>query len=174
MSHIISEIIPNKLYLTGLEGAQNVDELKKRKIRRIVSIMHFEPYLPSRGVLTGIQYFYMVLGDSIDANITKYFRNCLDNFRRFYHIVHYSKHPVLVHCQLGMSRSATLILSYLLRASIESDLTLKDINLLNTKDSWVETLVEWLKNLRSVVCPNSGFLKQLDEIEYHYRFRLNL
>jgi predicted protein tyrosine phosphatase len=167
MSDIISEIISGKLYLTGIKGAQNVDQLKEKKIRRIVSIVHFEPHLPSRGVLTGIQYFYMELGDTIDANITKY-------FRRFYHIVHYSKHPVLVHCQLGMSRSATLILSYLLRASIESNLTLKDIDLLNTKDSWIKALVTWLKNLRPIVCPNPGFLKQLDDIEKSYRIRLNM
>lgn len=55
---------------------------------------------------------------------------------------------VLVHCQVGASRSATLVLSHLI--NLNTDIKLKN-------------LLENLINIRPIVFPNSGFIKKLKE-----------
>jgi protein-tyrosine phosphatase len=57
---------------------------------------------------------------------------------------------ILVHCNLGISRSTTIILAYLMK-------------------TYNATLVEafkFLRHRRPIVCPNVGFLRQLFDYEY--------
>ena len=62
------------------------------------------------------------------------------------------KRKVLIHCAAGISRSTTLLLVYLMA---RLDMSLRDAFLL-------------VKRRRPIVCPNSGFVKQL----IHYETRL--
>lgn len=57
---------------------------------------------------------------------------------------------VLVHCNLGISRSTTLILSYLMK----------------TFNATLLEAFKYLRHRRPIICPNSGFLKQLIDFEY--------
>ena len=55
----------------------------------------------------------------------------------------------LVHCQAGVSRSATVVISYLMYA----------------KKAPLRSAFAHLRKIRPVVCPNPGFVKQLQEYE---------
>lgn len=57
---------------------------------------------------------------------------------------------VLVHCNLGISRSTTLILAYLMK----------------TYQATLYEAFKFLRHRRPIVCPNIGFLRQLIEFEY--------
>lgn len=57
---------------------------------------------------------------------------------------------VLVHCNLGISRSTTLILAYLMK----------------TFHATLFEAFKFLRHRRPIVCPNNGFLRQLIEFEY--------
>ena len=60
-----------------------------------------------------------------------------------------SNTKVLVHCQMGRSRSATLVIMYLIyKFKISSN-----------------TALEMVKQRRQVVDPNNGFLKQLKKFD---------
>jgi serine/threonine/tyrosine-interacting-like protein 1 len=57
---------------------------------------------------------------------------------------------ILVHCNLGISRSTTLILAYLMK----------------TYNATVYEAFKFLRHRRPIVCPNIGFLRQLIDYEY--------
>ena len=59
--------------------------------------------------------------------------------------------PILVHCRQGASRSATIIVAYLLFKTIS-----------NVKLD-VQTILTQLKAIRNVISPNTGFVLQLEE-----------
>lgn len=56
---------------------------------------------------------------------------------------------ILVHCNLGISRSTTLILAYLMK----------------TYNATVYESFKFLRHRRPIVCPNMGFLRQLIDYE---------
>jgi len=59
---------------------------------------------------------------------------------------------VMVHCMLGISRSATVVCAYLIAT---------------TKLSAWES-VEHVQSIRGIVCPNIGFRKQLEQYATRY------
>ena len=64
---------------------------------------------------------------------------------------------VLVHCNLGISRSTSLILAYLMK----------------TFNATLMEAFKYLRHRRPIVCPNLGFLHQLIDFEYElfsYRY----
>lgn len=64
---------------------------------------------------------------------------------------------VLVHCQMGRSRSATLVIMYIYYKQIVDELHDDDLS--------IETVHTFVRNLRNVVDPNIGFIDQLSEFE---------
>ena len=56
---------------------------------------------------------------------------------------------VLVHCKEGVSRSASIVISYLMKS----------------RNMKLNETLEYVKNRREVVDPNSGFKEQLKEFE---------
>ena len=66
---------------------------------------------------------------------------------------HPNGHVLLVHCRKGMSRSATLVLMFIMK---KFKVTL-------------ESALSYIKERREIVDPNSGFIKQLEDFEKkHY------
>jgi serine/threonine/tyrosine-interacting-like protein 1 len=57
---------------------------------------------------------------------------------------------ILVHCNLGISRSTTLILAYLMK----------------TYNATLYEAFKFLRHRRPIVCPNLGFLRQLIDYEH--------
>ena len=56
---------------------------------------------------------------------------------------------IFIHCQGGVSRSSSIVISYLMK----------------TKQMKLRDAIDYVANRRHVICPNSGFLKQLQQYE---------
>ncbi|CAH0487244.1 unnamed protein product [Peronospora farinosa] len=90
----------------------------------------------------GVKYLNITIKDRPEADIGSYF----DSTYRFIESAKRAQHGrVLVHCTQGISRSATLIIMYLMRAN-----------------NWsLVTAVNFAMASRGVVYPNQGFVKSL-------------
>lgn len=148
----ISEIVPSRLYLTSFEGVTNIKEVVNLKIDTIVTIMDFNPFSKSHPKeYENIKFVYYHAEDEDDFKISKYFGDFCEL------MVSDPNKRVLVHCYAGISRSATLVASYLIK------------NLVNTKKLKVvkkynvERILASLKKKRQYVSPNNGFIKELNE-----------
>ncbi len=97
----------------------------------------------------GIKYMHLKLRDSPSENIYIHFENC----HRFIDQALETKGKILIHCYAGISRSATVVASYLIK---KFKMT-------------VEQTLSFMKNIRNVVRPNLGFIEQLKTF-YRYGY----
>lgn len=84
--------------------------------------------------------------DSVDVDITKVFDNIFSDVDK----IRASGEKVLAHCKLGMSRSATVVIGYLMHAGIVTSL---------------RAAYEMVVTARPIVMPNEGFRRQLCKYE---------
>ncbi|XP_078421856.1 dual specificity protein phosphatase 2 [Cetorhinus maximus] len=91
------------------------------------------------------QYKVIPVEDSHMADISAWFREAID----FIDSVKNSGGRVLVHCQAGISRSATICMAYLIR----------------TQRVRLEEAFDFVKQRRGVISPNFGFMGQLLQFE---------
>lgn len=131
----IHEIIPG-LYLTSAKHATDYDSLRALGVRQILTIgselkRHGEPYF---------KVLHIKIPDIPTANIKKYFNLSYDFINRA---------PTLVHCAMGISRSATLVCAYLIRK----------------QEMKADKAIKFVKSKRWCVNPNPGFVEQLEKYE---------
>ena len=135
----ISCIIPKKLYLSSVVGARNIDKLIENGITHIINITDFlENYFESNSRFT---YLKIPIPDSINIKIVDHFDisfNFIDNALL-------NNGRVLVHCFAGKSRSASIVIGWLMK---------------NEKMSY-ENALQYVRNYRPCVEPNLGFCCQL-------------
>jgi protein tyrosine phosphatase len=147
----ISEVIPNRLYLTGLKGMENVNNVMKLKIDIIVSITDFIPLKYNKPKqYTNITCVHYYAEDKEDYDIAQYFEKFIilmnDNPNK----------KILVHCLVGMSRSATIVMAYMLWSYTKSH---------SFEESFgytIQNLLDDIKEKREFVDPNTGFINQLN------------
>jgi protein-tyrosine phosphatase len=106
-----------------------------------------------------IDFTYFYLPDHPDYNITQYFNDSYDFIHK-----HLKKgENVLVHCRMGISRSSTLVINYMLRELYSMrKIEYPDYCILNS-------VLEYTRSKRPVVNPNQGFLDQLYLRCHEYR-----
>lgn len=93
-----------------------------------------------------IKYLHLELEDMEDVLLKDRF----DETIRFMELaLEHSSNRLLVHCNLGISRSTTVLLAYLMK----------------TYNATVYEAFKFLRHRRPIVCPNLGFLQQLIEYE---------
>ena len=131
--HIIDNI-----YLGSSFNASNEDLLNNLKIKRIVNISYDIPNYYE----DNIEYFYLKMKDD---GIDEYTKEDLDNIIEF---IKKNNDNVLIHCMMGRSRSATVILYYLIK-----------IHNMNLDDA-----IEYLLSKRYVVNPSIKFIENLKNI----------
>lgn len=156
--------IDTYLYLGNLNAAKDKNTIAKLKIRHIITIDTCPLPRTVTEQLT-INNKYIQLSDQPKEDIISH----LDETYDFISSAILAREAVLVHCYFGVSRSATVVIAYLMRR----------YNL-----SYREA-VEKARYSRSLVCPNPGFVTQLrlygemgcrvDNGNMHYKvFRLNM
>jgi protein-tyrosine phosphatase len=145
--------VVGRLYLGDVSDAVNNDKLYEYNIGLVVSIMNagelrtLERTIEQKVCVRPIEYIQMPAEDKPSTNLHRHiyaFRDIVAEYE--------ARHPnkcILVHCKAGISRSATLVLSYLmLRYGARLD-----------------EAVRYLKARRRIINPNPGFMKQLQKLD---------
>ena len=132
------------IYISDIGTAYNVELLDELGITHIVNaVLAIEPAFPDK-----YEYLSVDLRDISNENI----ENEFDKVNEFIDLALSNGGKVLVHCIAGVSRSASLVASYLI----------------NKKNLSFDEALKILKNNRPKIEPNNGFKKQLQEIKpYH-------
>ena len=136
--------ITDQLYLGDINDAFNVDALKERNITNVVTcVKSLEPFYPEQG----FDYLNLHLYDMADESIEHVF----DESYQYIDKAIGDGKSVLVHCMKGKSRSATILIAYLMR-----------------KNHWTyEETFKFVKHKRDLVQPNKGFEEQLKKFQQH-------
>jgi len=93
----------------------------------------------------GLQYFLVNVKDDINAEIFPFLGPAAD----FIENARQSNRKALVHCNMGMSRSSSIVLAYLMQH----------------QRMCLAKALRLTKERRAMVSPNSGFMKQLLDFE---------
>ena len=141
--------IEEGLWLGDFSSAINIKKLKKKGIKKILTVIRqfgmlctgeFDPG-PNYNSEDGFNQKIIQIDDIGSRNIIKYFGECL-NFID-------GNEKVLVHCMAGVSRSATIIIAYIMWK----------------KKMKYDDVLNFVKQKRPIVDPNEGFVKQLKLFE---------
>ncbi|KAI7805565.1 dual specificity protein phosphatase family protein [Triplophysa rosa] len=142
----VDEVWPN-LYIGNVAIAQNRNALKKMGITHVLNVAHSKQGSIGDQSYYGntITYYGIPAEDSSSFDLSVHFKPASD----FIHKALKKKNcKVLVHCIMGMSRSATLVLAYLM---------LRQRRTLRTA---IQTVV-----LRRPIYPNRNFLSLLLDLD---------
>ena len=131
------EIIDN-LWLGNFFAAKNVEDLKSKGIKKVLTVMDDVGPVYKDGDFVHLKFN---VDDFSGQNIIQFFGKCL-NFIK-------GDDKVFVHCMAGASRSATIVIAYLMW----------------TKKMKFEEALEFTHSKRSIVYPNCGFKEQLKMFE---------
>lgn len=141
----ISEVLPGKLYITNWRGAADVGEVSRRGITHVAAVgAEFVDDVDPAGSLT---YWTKDIVD--DEDEAEKMIPILHEGTDFIHAALTSGGVVLVHCAAGASRSATIVLAYLL---IHAGYTLFNA-------------FDLLHSRRRATWPNDGFMASLISLE---------
>lgn len=111
----------------------------------ITHVLNCTSHLPEHFSSCGIIYQRLPANDSSQQDLKQYFEEAFE----FIEKARMAGGKVLVHCQAGVSRSATITISYILRKTT-----------LNAYDAY-----KFVKSKRDVVSPNLNFMGQLMTFE---------
>eukprot|EP00804_Cyclotella_cryptica_P030829 CCRYP_015066-RA/>CCRYP_015066-RA protein AED:0.22 eAED:0.64 QI:0/0/0/1/0.5/0.33/3/0/304 len=130
----------NNLYLGGKDDAKSLSKLQQRNVRRVLNVT------PAKvaGITAGIQYKRIPVYDASTSDMLSYAEEIVNFISNGLH--HGS---VLVHCQRGVSRSATAVIMFLIR---KANMT-------------YEQSLQLCQKRRRVVDPIPAFCEQLKEYE---------
>ncbi|CAB3994465.1 serine threonine tyrosine-interacting 1 [Paramuricea clavata] len=136
-----SEIVEGKLYQGRGDQATNKTVVKNLKVTHIVNVCtEHRNAFPEE-----ITYLSIDVEDLNSSCLKLYFRRCCDFIRNAFD----EDGCVLVHCNLGMSRSSTMSLCYLMESRHWS----------------LKEAYDFMKSKRQAVKPNRSFLRQLCQFE---------
>ena len=131
--------IEEGLYLGNCSAAEDITGLKEKGIKKILTVMDQEgpKYIKEDGFIH--KKFDII--DFSSQNIIQYFGECLHFIK--------GEEKVLVHCMAGASRSATIVIAYLM---------------------WIKKMafndaLNLVQGKRRIVFPNYGFRQQLKMFE---------
>ena len=132
--------ILQSLFLSGINSATDKKMLKELGITHIVDIQNY-----TFSKIDNIKYLRVPIYDSPDEDII----DKINEVNTFIDNAIKSKGKVLVHCQMGISRSSSFIISYLMK----------------TYNCSFDKVYDFVKNKRSTVYPNIGFVLQLQKYQ---------
>ena len=133
----MDEIIDN-LWLGNYDSSTDISMLKNKGIKKVLTVMD---YFGGPEYDKDFIHKRFEIEDNCRQNIIQYFGECL-NFIK-------GNEKILVHCLAGVSRSATIVIAYLMW----------------TQHLKYKEALEKVKEKRPYVGPNEGFEKQLEMFE---------
>ena len=140
------------IFLGSYADAENIPLLRKLHIGAILNAADFDG--DTRHLYTAemphVMYGGLPIPDSSTYPIERHFHRT----NEFIHTARRRGLNILIHCQAGISRSATLLLAYLLAASGCS----------------LRQGLFILRRVRPQVQPNPGFMKALERYEKHIKW----
>lgn len=93
----------------------------------------------------GMDQLLLALADTVDANLSGHLKKGIEYLKD----AKAKDERVLVHCFAGLSRSASLVCAYLMQ-----------------ENEWTfQQSLDYVRKFRPNVCPNDGFVKQLEAFE---------
>lgn len=134
------EILPF-LYLGSAYHASECEFLANLHITALLNVSR----RASEACTTRLHYKWIPVEDSHTADISSHFQEAID----FIDCVREKGGKVLVHCEAGISRSPTICMAYLMK----------------TKQFRLKDAFDYIKQRRSVISPNFGFMGQLLQYE---------
>lgn len=136
VNHVIDHV-----YIGSVDGAFHLPVLEQNGFTCIVDLSN----LASVPRSAQINYMIIPVDDSPNTDLSRYFQEA----SAFIDQCAASSGKVLVHCMAGISRSATIVLAYLM---LRKQMSLKDaLGLLMSQRPWVK--------------PNAGFIRQLQRLD---------
>ena len=143
-----NEIIPN-LFLTNYQSVQNILSGEKPfvKITHLLTIAE-ELDLSKEASSQNIEYKRIPACDYSCFELQPYFPEITD----FIHQSLSSQGIIIVHCLMGVSRSATAVIAYLIRF----------------KGLTADKAYDLVREKRTIASPNDGFLNQLKKYERQF------
>ncbi|KAI0718820.1 protein-tyrosine phosphatase-like protein [Fomitopsis betulina] len=136
-----SLIVP-RLYLSNLFTARDGEQLKDLGITHILSVMEEDPKVPQDMELRTL---HIPIRDEVGADLLMHLEETTEWIKAA--LAENDTNKVLVHCLVGMSRSAAVVCAYILAT---------------TNLSPSET-IDFVVSRRCIVAPNTGFRKQLEQ-----------
>jgi len=147
INNMTPNLIVDNVYLGSADDATNAAVLKRLNIGLVISIMSQYELRRLRLPIHDIKHVRFVADDTPETPMNNHMIDAYITMRQYQ-----EKFPdknILVHCKAGISRSATLVIAYIM---IRYCVTLKNALTLTTKK-------------RKIVYPNRGFLYQLKQGE---------
>eukprot|EP01084_Bolivina_argentea_P078372 142200_1 len=154
-----NQIINDQLFLGTFEQAENKEILNNLQITHMINVT--SKNYNDKTIINNRKYLQVFVGDYVKAEINQYFEQTFkfihdalknnkvtsSNYNEEKKDNQYilKKNRVFVHCKHGISRSSTIVISYLMK---------------ERKMKFCEALT-FVKNKREVIQPNIGFIKQL-------------
>ena len=134
ISYNIDKITDN-IYLGKVDGLKDKDYFKAEKITSILSLIENVPEVDKE---LNINHKKIHIDDLYSENIIKYFKECIEFID--------NNGKIFVHCECGVSRSATIVIAYLMWKT----------------HSTFDAAYRFVKKTRPEIDPNNGFRKQLN------------
>lgn len=127
------------LYLGSFVGAKNKHYLLHKNVTDILAILEDD----HTAVYPNLFNYHLISLDDLPSS------DLYSHFEKAHEIIEKAKGGTLVHCQMGVSRSATIVISYVMKK----------------KKMCLWEAFGYVENIRSVIHPNAGFIKQLKNYE---------
>ena len=125
------------IYLGSEWNASNKEELKKNNVGYILNISkEIDNFFPDEFI-----YKKLRLYDIPESDLLQYWEETF----KFINEARLAGKCILVHCKMGISRSASTVIAYLIKS-----------------EGWdLPRASQFVKSKRAIICPNEGFKEQL-------------